>query len=73
MNAIAVKPNKLNKKRKYFVYMLEFSNLWHGRLRHFNYDTLRRLINLDHILASHIDSKQKCETCVEAKLIRSSF
>ena len=55
------------------TYMLESSNLWHGRLGHVNYDTLRRLINLDHILTFQIDSNHMCETCVEAELTRSSF
>ena len=72
MNTIAVKSNASN-KQKSSVYMLESSNLWHGRLGHVNYDTLRRLINLDHIPAFHIDFKHKCEICVEAKLTRSSF
>ena len=53
--------------------MLESSNVWHSRLGHVNYDTLCRLINLNHIPAFNIDSKHKCETCVEAKLTRSSF
>ena len=73
MNVIAVKTKAMNKKNKSSVYMLESSNLWHGRLGHVNYDTLRRLINLDHIPAFQIDPKHKCETCVEAKLTRSSF
>ena len=30
------------------AYIFESSNLWHGRLGHVNYDTLRRLINLNH-------------------------
>ena len=55
------------------AYILEYSNLWHGRLGHVNYDTLRRLINLNHKPNSQIDAKHKCETCVEAKLIRSYF
>ena len=55
------------------TYMLESSNLWHGRLGHVNYDTLCRLINLNHILTFQIDAKHMCETCVEAKLTRSSF
>ena len=54
-------------------YILESSNLWHGRLGHVNYDTLRKLINLIHITTFQIDAKHKCETCVEAKLTRSSF
>lgn len=31
-------------------YLLESSNLLHGRLGHFNDDSIHRLINLDHIL-----------------------
>ena len=57
-----------------FAYILEFSsNLWHGRLGHVNYNTMRRLINLNHIPTFQINAKHKCETCVEAKLTRSSF
>ena len=37
-------------------YLLESSKLWHGRLRHVNYDTLRRLINLNHVPTFQIDS-----------------
>ena len=55
------------------TYMLESSNLWHGRLGHANYDTLRRLVNLNHLPTFQIDAKHKCETCVEAKLTKSSF
>ena len=40
---------------------------------HVNYDTLRKLINLNHIPTFQIDAKHKCKTCVEAKLTRSSF
>ena len=55
------------------AYILESFNLWHGRLGYVNYDTLRRLINLNHIPTFQINEKHKCETCVEAKLISSSF
>ena len=37
------------------------------------YDTLRRLINLNHRPTFQIGAKHKCETHVEAKLTRSSF
>ena len=40
------------------AYMLELSNLWHGRLAHVNYDTLCRLINLHQMLTFQIDLKQ---------------
>ena len=39
----------INKNNQSSVYLLESFNLWHDRLGHVNYDTLRRLINLDHI------------------------
>ena len=55
------------------TYMLELSILRHCKLGHVYYDTLRGLINLNHIPTFQIDAKHKCETCVEAKLIRSSF
>ena len=38
-----------------------------------NFESLRRLIKLDHITSFKINPKHKCETCVEAKLTRSSF
>ena len=34
---------------------------------------MRRLINLNHIPTFQINVKHKCETCIEAKLARSSF
>ena len=43
--------------------MFKSYNLWHGRLGHANYDTLRILINLDRIPTFQIDSKHKCEMC----------
>ena len=61
--------NKVNTS----AYIIESSNMWHGRLGHINYDTLRRLINLNHIPTFQIDSKHKCETSIEAKLTSSSF
>ena len=51
----------------------ESSHLWHGRIGHVNYDAFRRLINLNYIPTFLIDAKHKCETCVEAKLIKSYF
>ena len=55
------------------AYLLKSSNLWHGRLGHVNFNSLCKLINMKHILNFQIDLKHKCETCVEAKLTRSSF
>ncbi|WJZ90328.1 hypothetical protein VitviT2T_009480 [Vitis vinifera] len=72
LNVMTIIKSNMNKTST-STYMLESSNLWHGRLGHVNYDTLRRLINLNHIPTFQINSNHKCETCVEAKLTRSSF
>ena len=69
MTIIKLEMDKVNTS----AYILKTSNLWHGRLGHVNYDTLRRLINLNHISTFQIVAKHKCETWVEAKLTRSFF
>ena len=72
LNVMNIIKSNMNKAST-FTYMLESFNLWHGRLGHVNYDTLRRLINLNYILTFQIYAKHKCETYVEAKLTSSSF
>ena len=71
-NVMTIIKSYMNKTST-FAYILESSNLWHGRLGHVNYATLCRLINLNTISTFQIDSKYKCETCVEVKLTNSSF
>ncbi|GJT50245.1 retrovirus-related pol polyprotein from transposon TNT 1-94 [Tanacetum coccineum] len=61
--------NKINSS----AYLIESSNVWHGRLGHVNFNLMRRLIKFNSIPNFHIDSKYICETCVEAKLTRASF
>ena len=72
INIMTISKSKINKASS-SAYILESSNLWHGRLDHVNYDTLLKLISLNHIPTFQIDAKHKGETCVEAKLTRSSF
>ena len=74
-NVMTVKPpiKNINKKNTSSAYMLESSNVWHGRLGHVNYDTLRRLINMECLPKFQIDPNHKCEICVESKLTRTSF
>ena len=62
-----------NNKGTSSIYMLDSSNLWHGRLGHVNHHTLHRLINLNLLPKFEIDFDHKCETCVEAKMARASF
>ncbi|KAL8103846.1 hypothetical protein AgCh_028150 [Apium graveolens] len=71
LNVMSVKDD--NEMKNSSAYLLESPNLWYARLGHVNYDTLRRLSAKEYIPKLTIDSKHKCETCVEVKLTRSSF
>ena len=75
MNVMTVVPpikNIIN-KNMFSAYMLESSNVWHGRLGHVSYDTLRKLINMECLPKFKIDPNHKCEIYVESKLTRTSF
>ena len=75
MNVMTVVPptKNINNKNTLFAYMLKSSNVSHGRLGHVNYDTLRRLINMERLPKFKLDPNHKCEICVESKLTRTSF
>ena len=68
---VTVAKNEMNKMNS-STYIVESSNLWHARLGHVNFNSMRRLMKFNSIPNCHIDSKYKCETCVEAKLTRTS-
>ncbi|CAM8930593.1 unnamed protein product [Rhodiola kirilowii] len=70
LNVIAIKA--INKESS-SAYLLESSNLWHGRLGHVNYDSISNLMKSECIPKLQIDSQHKCEICGEAKLTRTSF
>ena len=46
MNVMTI-VSDFNNKNTSSAYMLESSNIWHGRLEHVNFDTLRKLMNLE--------------------------
>ena len=74
MNVMTIVPSIKNiNKNTSSAYMLESSNVWHGRLGHVNYNILRRLINMKCLPKFKIDPNHKCEICVESKLARTSF
>ena len=73
MNVMTVFSIIDNNKSTSSVYMIESSNVWHGRLGYVNYHTLHRLINLNLLPKFEIDFDHKCETCVEAKMARACF
>ena len=61
LSVMTVKSKTINKTNPSFAYLLESSNLWHGRLGHISYGSLKRLIKLSHIPTFQIDVKYKCE------------
>lgn len=69
LNVIIVMPNNNNAS----VYLLESANIWHDKLGYVNFDTLRRVINLELIPKCNVDSSNKCEICVESKLTITPF
>ena len=72
MNVMTIVPPIKNiNKNTSFAYMLESSNVWHGRLGHVNYNTLCRLINMECLPKFKLDPNHKCEICVESKLVRT--
>jgi len=73
MNVITIVPKDYDNKVKSSIYIVESSNIWHARLGPVNFDTLRKMINLDFIPKFAIDSNYKCEICTEAKMTKTSF
>ena len=72
LNVMPVVPSVINNTTS-SSYLLESSNLWHVRLGHVNYGSLRRLINMECLPKFNIDSNHKFEVCVEAKLSKTLF
>ena len=74
LNVNTVVPNlAFNNKNTSSVYIAESSFLWHGRLGHVNFNSLRRLVALECLPNLEFDPNHKCEICVEAKLTKASF
>ena len=64
---------KLINKEKSSVYLLESSILWHTRLGHVNYKSLKNLSNLRYIPKLNLEEIRKCEICVEASWRKIHF
>ena len=52
---------------------VESCDIWHRRLGHVNFGTIRRLINLDLIPKSKVELGSKCQICVQTKLPKKPF
>lgn len=72
MNVLTVVSNATINKTSSSVYILESCNLWHHRLGHANFNSIRKLMNLSLLPNMHFNNG-KCETCVEAKAAKTPF
>ena len=61
----------LNNENVSSVYMVESSYLWHDRLAHINFNSLKLMKKLG--LINFSDALDKCETCVESKMVKKPF
>ena len=61
----------INNEIESSAYMLESSYLWHDRLAHVNFNSLKLMKKLG--LINFNDELDKCETCVESKMVKKPF
>ncbi|KAL2253467.1 UNVERIFIED_CONTAM: Retrovirus-related Pol polyprotein from transposon TNT 1-94 [Sesamum indicum] len=52
---------------------VESSTLWHSRLGHLNFNSIKRMMNLNLIPSQNIERNHKCQICVEAKQVRKPY
>ncbi|KAL2232101.1 UNVERIFIED_CONTAM: Retrovirus-related Pol polyprotein from transposon TNT 1-94 [Sesamum indicum] len=52
---------------------VESSTLWHSRLGHLNFNSIKRMMNLNLIPSQNIERNHKCQVCVEAKQVRKPY
>ncbi|KAL0541446.1 hypothetical protein IC582_021491 [Cucumis melo] len=55
------------------AYLIESANLWHGRLGHVNFASIRKLKDLRLINTSETHETGKCPICVESKFHKKPF
>ena len=55
------------------TYTAEFADLWHGRLGHVNFASLKRLRSMSLIPNVITENYFKCSACGEAKLAKKPF
>ena len=53
-------------------YVLESSNIWHARLGHVNYKSIKKLMNMG-LLPKFDCPSEKCQVCVESKFSKPPF
>jgi hypothetical protein len=62
----------INKTITNSAYIVESSSLWHYRLAHLNYRSLK-FISKHSLISYKDDHSTKCEICIQAKMTKKSF
>ncbi|KAL0380479.1 UNVERIFIED_CONTAM: Retrovirus-related Pol polyprotein from transposon TNT 1-94 [Sesamum angustifolium] len=62
-----------NKNSLNSAYLVESINIWHGRLGHVNYASIKRLKHMNIINTLDASECAKCSVCVEAKFVKKPF
>ena len=70
LNVINLSDNKIS---IHVTLNIESSDIWHGRLGHVNFNSIKKMINLNLIPKSSSDSSSRCEICVQGKHILTPF
>ena len=65
------KLNVINNKVS--AYIVEFSNLWHGRLGHVNFRKMHDMVKLDLIPSFDRNNIESCKTCMLTKITKKPF
>jgi len=65
--------NKIYDSSSLSITNVESCDMWHARLGHINLNYIRRMMSLNLIPKYSIDSKKKCEICVQSKQPRKGF
>ena len=74
LNTMTIVPkNSMNEKGESSVYIVDSSILWHGRLGHVNYGSLKRMVNLECLPKIEFGPDHKCQICVKAKMTKVPF
>ena len=63
----------MNANTSSFAYIIESIDLWHGRLGHANFASIRKLKNLKLINACESHENGKCPVWVESKCVKKSY
>ena len=64
--------NVMNENASSFVYLLDFIDMWHARLRHVSIGYIKKMQSLGLISSTSSTCMNKCEICAKTKLTKKT-